>query len=210
MTMRYDQLEITVQNLREKLQDAKVKRNMLQIEKDMIHDFYYNTRKEIEEKEAKISNLDTKMQEEEQNHRTQITSYMQKVKHLDYDHLNNCEATQVKAKGEKVKDLDEKLALETELAAKLKEDIGEKVKVTKALRGDLSAAQMKVESQAKKLSDSDKKLKRTNEDLGDALGINERQRAAQQRREQRRRQLEAKSETKTTARGLAATKVVSE
>jgi hypothetical protein len=25
---------------------------------------------------------------------------MQKVKHLDYDHLNNCEATQVKAKGE--------------------------------------------------------------------------------------------------------------
>ena len=29
MTMRYDQLEITVQNLREKLQDAKVKRNML-------------------------------------------------------------------------------------------------------------------------------------------------------------------------------------
>jgi growth arrest-specific protein 8 len=100
MTMRYDQLEITVQNLREKLQDAKVKRNMLQIEKDMIHDFYYNTRKEIEEKEAKISNLDTKMQEEEQNHRTQITSYMQKVKHLDYDHLNNCENTQVKAKDE--------------------------------------------------------------------------------------------------------------
>lgn len=61
MLMRYDQLEISVQNLREKLQDAKVKRNMLQIEKDMIHDFYYNTRKEIEEKEAKISNLDTKM-----------------------------------------------------------------------------------------------------------------------------------------------------
>jgi len=36
MSMKYDQLEITVANLREKLNDAKVKRNMLQIEKDMI------------------------------------------------------------------------------------------------------------------------------------------------------------------------------
>lgn len=38
------------------------------------------------------------MQQEESDHRTQITSYMQKVKHLDYDHLNNCENEQVKAK----------------------------------------------------------------------------------------------------------------
>ena len=73
---------------------------MLQIEKDMIHDFYHNTRAEITEKEAKISNLDTSMQTEESEHRTQITSYMQKVKHLDYDHLNNCETEQVKAKTE--------------------------------------------------------------------------------------------------------------
>ena len=42
-----------------------------------------NYRKEIEEQAAKIFNFDTKMQEEEQTHRTQITSYMQKVKHLD-------------------------------------------------------------------------------------------------------------------------------
>lgn len=40
------------------------------------------------------------MQKEEDDHRTQITSYMQKVKHLDYDHLNNCEEEQVKAKTE--------------------------------------------------------------------------------------------------------------
>jgi len=64
---------------------------MLQIEKDMIHDFYHNTRLDITEKEAKVSNLDTLMQTEETEHRTQIISYMQKVKHLDYDHLNNCE-----------------------------------------------------------------------------------------------------------------------
>ena len=49
MTMKGDQLEITIANLKEKLQDAKIKRNMLQIEKDMIHDFYHNTREEIKE-----------------------------------------------------------------------------------------------------------------------------------------------------------------
>ena len=45
---------MTVESLRTRLQEAKVKRNMLQIEKDMIHDFYHNTRAEIKEKEAKI------------------------------------------------------------------------------------------------------------------------------------------------------------
>lgn len=38
--MRGEQLEITIQNLREKLSNSKMQRNTLQIEKDMIHDFY--------------------------------------------------------------------------------------------------------------------------------------------------------------------------
>lgn len=74
--MRGEQLEITIANLREKLQDAKIKRNMLQNEKDMIHDFYHNTREEIKELDAQISNFDTKMQLEEQKHRTDIVSHM--------------------------------------------------------------------------------------------------------------------------------------
>ncbi len=36
-------LEKTIANLKERLQDAKVKRNIIQIEKDMIHDFYSNS-----------------------------------------------------------------------------------------------------------------------------------------------------------------------
>ena len=40
-------LERTVATLKEKLNDSKVNRNLIQIEKDMIHDFYTNTRKEI-------------------------------------------------------------------------------------------------------------------------------------------------------------------
>ena len=59
------------------------------MEKDMIHDFYHNTRSEIRELEARIKNLDTNMQEQEEKHRTQIKVYQQKVKHLEYEHGNN-------------------------------------------------------------------------------------------------------------------------
>ena len=91
MTMKGEQLQITIENLKEKLQDAKIKRNMLQIEKDMIHDFYHNTREEIKELEARVSNFDTLMQNSEESHRTDIISHMQKVKHLEYEHLNSCD-----------------------------------------------------------------------------------------------------------------------
>ena len=40
MQMKGEELEININNLKEKLQDMKVRRNYLQIEKDMIHDFY--------------------------------------------------------------------------------------------------------------------------------------------------------------------------
>lgn len=54
-------LEKTMQALREKLTDGKIKRNLIQIEKDMIHDFYTNTRNEIKELESDARNFDTKM-----------------------------------------------------------------------------------------------------------------------------------------------------
>jgi hypothetical protein len=37
-------LEKTMAALKEKLTDAKIKRNLIQIEKDMIHDFYHSMR----------------------------------------------------------------------------------------------------------------------------------------------------------------------
>jgi hypothetical protein len=90
MTMRGEELEINIANLKEKLQDMKIRRNYLQIEKDMIHDFYHNTREEIKELDARIVNFDTKMQDAESKHRTDIISHMQKVKHLEYEHVNSC------------------------------------------------------------------------------------------------------------------------
>jgi predicted nuclease with TOPRIM domain len=76
--------------LKEKLAEAKVKRNMIQIEKDMIHDFYHNTRAEIKETEAEVKNFDTEMQKLEEAHRSEIKVYIQKVKHIEYEHQLNC------------------------------------------------------------------------------------------------------------------------
>jgi len=63
------------QEYMDSLASAKVRRNMLQMEKDMIHDFYQNTRTEIRELEARIKNLDTDMQSLEEKHKTQIKVY---------------------------------------------------------------------------------------------------------------------------------------
>ena len=65
----------------------------------MIHDFYHNTRAEIKEHESDVKNFDTKMQELEEAHRVEIKVYMQKVKHLEYEHSNNCERVQAEAQG---------------------------------------------------------------------------------------------------------------
>lgn len=86
--------------LKEKLVDAKIKRNMLQMEKDMVHDFYHNTRAEIKEIDARIKNFDTDMQSMEEVHRTQIKVFMQKVKHLEYEHENSC--ARVKTDAQKI------------------------------------------------------------------------------------------------------------
>lgn len=65
----------------------------------MIHDFYHNTRGEIKELEARIKNLDTDMQDMEEKHRTEIKIYIQKVKHLEYEH--EIQQTNVKNDAEK-------------------------------------------------------------------------------------------------------------
>ena len=90
MKMDGSTLEKTMAALKEKLADAKVKRNLIQIEKDMIHDFYHNTRAEIKETEAEIKNFDTEMQQLEEAHRAEIKVYVQKVKHIEYEHQLNC------------------------------------------------------------------------------------------------------------------------
>lgn len=97
---------VTIQNLREKLSNSKMQRNTLQIEKDMIHDFYQNTREEIKELESEIKNFDTKMQDEESRHNTLVVSHLQKVQHHEYEHGEAIEQT--KADGAEIMNEEDK------------------------------------------------------------------------------------------------------
>ena len=56
------------QQMRENLTAKKNQRNCVQIEKDLIHDFYGNTKAEIGETAAQIRNFDARMQREEESH----------------------------------------------------------------------------------------------------------------------------------------------
>lgn len=47
--------------------------------------------------EARIKNFDTDMQTLEEDHKTQIKVYQQKVKHLEYEHSNNKEQVVIQA-----------------------------------------------------------------------------------------------------------------
>ena len=91
MQMRGEELDLHISNLRETLNNAKQRRNMLQIENDMISDFAQNTKDEIKELEAEIKNLDTNMQDEEDKHNKEVISHLQKVQHHEYEHQEQLE-----------------------------------------------------------------------------------------------------------------------
>jgi hypothetical protein len=87
-----------VQMLKEKLNDGKIKRNLIQIEKDMIHDFYTNTKNEMKQIDSEVTNFESSMEELEQAQSTEIRVYMQKVKHLEYDHKNSLSKVELESK----------------------------------------------------------------------------------------------------------------
>lgn len=97
MKMDGQTLENKVKSLKERLSDSKMKRNLIQIEKDMIHDFYSNTQNEISEIGSKVSNYETQMEKMEEQHKVMIKVYMQKVKHLEYEHGHDCDTVKLNA-----------------------------------------------------------------------------------------------------------------
>ena len=70
--MSGEELEAMLKQMREKLEDSKMQRNLIMTEKDMIHDFYKGTRDEIKQTAAEIRNYDATMQREEQAHETLV------------------------------------------------------------------------------------------------------------------------------------------
>ncbi|KAM3132436.1 hypothetical protein pb186bvf_015395 [Paramecium bursaria] len=83
--MTSTELQQNLQLFRDKINELKEKRNYVQMDRDRVTEFFQNTLKEIEEFQIKIVNKETEAESLEDAHRIQIRSYLQKVKHLEYE-----------------------------------------------------------------------------------------------------------------------------
>ena len=84
--------------LKTKLEKAQIDRNYVQLERDTIQTFYDITKNETGGLNKKIKAKDREMELMEDNHRVEVRVYIQKVKHLEYEHKNNTK--RVKADGQ--------------------------------------------------------------------------------------------------------------
>lgn len=88
-----DLKELTVSQLRDRIdafmyrynQAAKLRNNM-QLEKDMVNQFYEITKNEVKQIEAELDNKDREMEMLERDHRVHIKVHEQKVQNLEYEH----------------------------------------------------------------------------------------------------------------------------
>ena len=60
----------------------------MQLDRDTIQTFYDITRKEVRDYDMAITAKDREMEIMEDNHRVEVRVYVQKVKHLEYEHKN--------------------------------------------------------------------------------------------------------------------------
>jgi growth arrest-specific protein 8 len=71
---------------KEKLLEERIKRNYIQMEKEMIYDFYSNTRKELQESRNMILIHDHEIEQSEEDHKTEMTVYTRKLQYLEHEH----------------------------------------------------------------------------------------------------------------------------
>mmetsp|Transcript_115930 Transcript_115930/g.322824 ORF Transcript_115930/g.322824 Transcript_115930/m.322824 type:complete len:475 (-) Transcript_115930:303-1727(-) len=88
-----DLKELPIQALKDRIdafnyrfhQAAKLRNNM-QLEKDMVNQFYDITKTEVKQIEAELDNMDRQMEMLERDHRVHIKVHEQKVQNLEYEH----------------------------------------------------------------------------------------------------------------------------
>ena len=87
-TMDVETLKERIADLKNKLEVAQLDRNQVQLDRDTIQTFYDITRKEVRDYDMAITAKDREMEIMEDNHRVEVRVYVQKVKHLEYEHKN--------------------------------------------------------------------------------------------------------------------------
>eukprot|EP00826_Nyctotherus_ovalis_P025664 TRINITY_DN1991_c0_g1_i10.p1 TRINITY_DN1991_c0_g1~~TRINITY_DN1991_c0_g1_i10.p1 ORF type:complete len:450 (+),score=215.33 TRINITY_DN1991_c0_g1_i10:198-1547(+) len=88
MPMDLETLKKELVMKKEKLLEERIKRNYIQMEKEMIADFYNGTRKELDETHNMIIIHDHDIEQMEEDHKIEMTVYMRKLQYLEYEHQN--------------------------------------------------------------------------------------------------------------------------
>ena len=122
--------------LNKRLGKKQLERNYVQLERDTIQQFYDITKRERQEMELMIDTKDREMEQLEENHRVEVRVYVQKVKHLEYEHKNS--SKKVKRDGES--------ALEDEHEASVRREV-ELKRLKKSLKLELTERELANEFQ---------------------------------------------------------------
>ena len=83
--MDSESLNQILDTIQEKLKVKQIRRNYIQMDRDMVEKFFLNTKTQRDDIERQIQNKETKAQSIEMGHRAEIKYYMQKVKHLEFE-----------------------------------------------------------------------------------------------------------------------------
>ncbi|CAM9940803.1 unnamed protein product [Ascophyllum nodosum] len=96
--MDLEMLQEVVPMLKQQLEKSMLDRNYVQLERDTVQTFYDITQREVKDLELKITAKDRETELMEDNHRVEVRVYVQKVKHLEYEHQNNVESIENEGK----------------------------------------------------------------------------------------------------------------
>merc|ERR1719197_762319 len=135
-----------VTKLLRQLAKAQLERNYVQLERDTTQSFFDITKSEVNEVELMILAKEREAELKEYNHRTEVRVYVQKVRHLEYEHAQG--AKRVRKMG------DEKVGEERDDHAG--RDAGLRG-AKRALRSELAEAAAANEAQVRKRVDDDAK-----------------------------------------------------
>jgi len=145
-TMNAESLLQSQKTLEIKLERTAKERSYFQLERDQVQQFYHIVHKEVNDTRLHIKNLEAQMELMQQNHRNSIRMYVQKVKHLEYDHKNTINAVSME------------MAMLQDEEAKEHASRKDKLKLQKqALQRELRKEQLANESAVKTLQDNQAK-----------------------------------------------------
>lgn len=97
--MDLEMLQEVVPMLKQQLAKCTLDRNYVQLERDTIQTFYDITKNEVRDIERQVAAKDREMEIMEENHRVEVRVYLQKVKHLEYEHADNLRGIGTESEG---------------------------------------------------------------------------------------------------------------